>query len=157
MAIIFLRNGLYHKVPIKSGKSLKSFQYNGHKYGWDEDRIFRLLGWYPWQVPSLNPFKFFYQWLERRYVSVGLVLYREPADPLHAVELAEPPLAFSDYVVKGYDRVSPALFRGAILSPLYKRYEKATKFAGITDKKTIIIIIAVFIVAMVGLRVMGVI
>lgn len=103
----------------------------------------------------MNPVLFLYNWVKRRLVSVGLILYEEPSyapDPEYPIA----PLSHSNYVSKGYTRISPTLFRGAMLSQLYKKYEKSTKWGNITDWKTVIFIIAAFVAVMTLLYFAGV-
>lgn len=139
IAVVFGKDGLYRTVPEEGTFSqsqatkLKNFEVGIHKYKWDTTHSSRLCGWYPWQFPTFNPFRYLWQWLERRFVSVGILLYREPEDDLKSGvyspdEVLIGPMTFDNLVVKGYDRVSPSLFKGAIKSKLYARYQKKTSF-----------------------------
>jgi hypothetical protein len=158
IAIVFGKDGLYRTVPeegtIKeaNARKLKNFTVGIHKYKWDATHVSRLCGWYPWQMPTFNPFKFLWQWLERRFVSVGVILYREPEDDLKSGvnspdEVLLGPMTFDNLVIKGYDRVSPALFRGAIKSKLYTRYQKKANFGkGVSSKLVMYLVIGVVVV-----------
>lgn len=168
LALIFSKDGLYRTVPSEGtileadAKKLKTFIVGKHKYRWDSTHVSRLCGWYPWQTPTFNPFKFLWQWLERRFVSVGVLLYREPDDDLKSClsspdEVLLGPMTFDNLVVKGYDRVSPALFRGAIKSKLYSRYQKKANFGGGLNSKLMLYLVIGVIVVIILLSLTGVI
>jgi hypothetical protein len=138
-ALVLRRNGLHHLEEVKHHPSRKHFIHEGHYYEWDTDCVHRLLGWLPWQEPTMNPLKFLWQWVERRYTSVGLLIYNELPDAPDPSLLIDP-LTHSTFVAKGYTRITPQLFRGAMFSVLYSRYEKATRWGiGMPMKKLLLI------------------
>ena len=158
LALVFLRTGLYRIVELSPDKAhkLQNFIFHGHKYHWNTEHIHRLIGWFPWQNPTYNPIRFLVQWLQRRYTSVAVLFFTEPIDPLHGVEIGIEPMSLSNYVVKGYDRVSPTLFRGTIASPLYKKYEKSTHFGSAATVKWMTVAIIVFVAIIALLYLTGV-
>lgn len=151
VAIMLKPNGLYHMlvIPSSRAKTLTRFKYNDRVYHWNYDAVSRLIGWFPWQRPSLNPFLFLWQWLERRFVSVGIVFYREGEN--------DQPITFGNYISKGYDRVSPVLFRSLILSKLYKEYEKSTNWGKKVSTNLVILVTVAFVIIFIILYLSGII
>lgn len=154
LVVIMLRSGLYHIEEVNDHKLRKWYAYKGHRYEWDTGGAFRLIGWFPWQVPTMNPILFLVQWVQRRLVSVGVLLYSELPDPPDETMLISP-LTHVNHVTRGYSRVHPALFRGAILSPLYKRYQKVRFGAFTASTKSLLIVFGVFAGLVILLYMMG--
>lgn len=103
----------------------------------------------------MNPLKFLYQWLQRRYISVGVLIYNElPDEPDPGLLVS--PLTHATFVEKGYSRLTPHLFRGAMFSTLYSRYEKATRWGVGVSTKKLLLIFGAFAIVVVLLWMAGV-
>lgn len=153
LVIIMRKTGFYHMREVS--QDAKVYTLSGHRYALDHDSAYRLAGWFPWQPVTMNPFKFFYQWLQRRIISVGVLFFEElPDEP--DPDFIISPITHSNHVTKGYDRIHPKLFHGAILSPLYKRYEKVRFGPITTSMKTLLLIIGAFVAVVIVLYYAGV-
>lgn len=140
-------DGLYHKRVFTTEEARrwegKTIRYRDHNYTFTTKYVSRLVGWYPWQSPTFNPFRFLLQWLERRFVSVGFIYFREHADPLHSQVIPDLPVTFSKNLSKGDLAVNPSLFRQVVTQHMYKDYNKKNPWGGrITSNMVIILVIA---------------
>lgn len=154
LVLVIRRSGLYHIEEVEDNPARKFYTHEGHRYEWNPGHAHRLIGWFPWQAPTMNPLLYLYHWIQRRMTSVGVLLYAELPDPPDETLLVSP-LTHSNHVTKGYTRVNPVLLKGAILSPLYRRYEKARWGSMGTSTKTLLIVFGAFAIIIVILWQMG--
>lgn len=143
-ALVLRRDGMHHLEEVTAHPSRRFYTHLGHRYAWKEDKAHRLVGWLPWQEPTVNPLKFLWQWCERRYRSVGVLIYNELPDAPDDSLLVEP-LTHANFVARGYTRMTPILFRGAMFSVLYSRYERATRWGIGMPMKKLVLIVGAFI------------
>lgn len=141
LVLVMRRNGQYRMEEVDG--SITEYVLDGHHYEFAPSCAYRLAGWFPWQPITMNPFRFLWYWLQRRLVSVGVLFYEELPDAPDP-DLLITPITHANHVTKGYDRIHPKLFRGAILSPLYKRYEKVRFGVIPTSTKTLLLIFGAF-------------
>lgn len=124
LILILLQGGTYKLFHVKPDKfeALKTIRYHGHLYLIDQEQVVYLHGWSPWLFYNpWNPWRMVYNYIYEWYHATGLLVFKEPKDPLHAVEVAEPPLRFEQ---PADEKWTPAVVRGVALSTLYKQYDK---------------------------------
>ena len=144
--LLLLQGGAYkmwHVTPEKF-LALKTIGYNGHKYRIDHNQVSYLHGWCPWKSYNpWNPWSMCYLYIYQWYHATGLLVFKEPADPLHAVEVPEPPLKFLD---QSDEKWTPAVVAGVALSKLYKDYDKKLSYGGFKLTPTLLIILLVAVI-----------
>jgi hypothetical protein len=135
----------YGVVRIQGGRPIDSFQHHGHKYGFAPERAFKLKGWYPWMKQGYwSTFAEVVDWHK-----TGLLVYREPEDPLHGIEIPVPPMDRARPVTLQ----SPLLLHGIAQSPLYRNYQRRRKI-GSSNTVLMIAIIALGIMVAVAIVIM---
>jgi len=110
-----------------------NFLHRGHKYQFDAERSFIVVDPYLLRT-YLLPWRF------RRYDR--LMLFKEPDDPLHGVELPVPSLTAPIHM-PGVEE-SPRVFKAVVLSKLLHRYRSKQRFGFFPlrlDWKTALILI----------------
>lgn len=152
-------DGLYHSRTLSADEARRwegrTIRYNNHNYIFTTRYVSRLVGWYPWQSPTFNPFKFFWQWLERRFVSVGFIYYREHPDPLHSQVIPDKPVTFIHHLSPVDKAISPDGFHQIVTQQLYKQYNKKNPWSGKVGTSTILILVAAVVAIVILLTLTG--
>lgn len=104
-------------VPAKNADRLKSFVHRGHKYKFDSERSFIIH----------EPFSIRYWLIPDRFRRYDrMMIFREPADPLHGVEIPIESLTVPAHI-DSYEE-SPDLLKGVTRSQVLHRYRSKQRF-----------------------------
>ena len=113
---------------------------NGHRYALDRTKALNLKGWCPWYA-----YGFFSCFIDQMpYPKRGLLLFREPADKLHGIEIAIQPLDrlenldITDKEAQANPDnpvMSPRMYKVLAENTLVRDAVRSTPFGGFTNWK----------------------
>jgi hypothetical protein len=129
-------SGYYARMVDNTGlHAVKSFKVNGHAYAIDPEEARHLKGW---RGKAKDGF-----WAEFTDIipsRIGILLYVEPTDPLHGVEIPVPPVdRVNEIDLQRVD--SPAVYHAVLDSPLYRRYQARLKFGSATNWVLVLLVL----------------
>ena len=131
----------------KFGRKVNEIRWNGHKYALIRNRAIHLQGflvWFGWiKFNYRHPIKSTREWLKSK--KIGMLIFQEPDDPLHGIEIAIKPLHISE-IREDVGNTTPIKLKTVIDNQSYNKHIRAlkfTKFGALKGRWVVIVIIGI--------------